>query len=232
MRPAISSRNATQNPDNEQIHEIAIDHQARFRLNRRFNRRSSLPDDLLYKNEENMSIKRTVMTGLTATAVLISSLAMVAALTLTASAQETKAVKTFSAWTLYSHNGPPGDICFITSQPRETKPADVKRDRAYFYISSWVKDGIRSQVSVLLGYDLDDKSDISITIGNQDFKLFVKDDKGFVGDSTNELKLIDAMKRGNFMTVTAKTKDGVETTDTYSLIGATAAVNSLTSGCS
>ena len=63
-------------------------------------------------------------------------------------------------------------------------------------------------------------------------QLFAKDDKGFVGDTTTELNLIDAMKRGSFMTVKAKTKDGRETSDTYSLIGATAAVNSLAKGCS
>ena len=146
-------------------------------------------------------------------------------------AQETKVVKAFGAWTLYSHTGTPGDICFITSQPRETKPAEVQRDRAYFYISTWSKDGIRGQVSVLLGYELEDQSTISVRIGNRRFKLFVKDGKGFVSDSTDELKLIDAMKRGSFMTVTAKTKDGTATADTYSLIGATNAVNSLATGC-
>lgn len=170
-----------------------------------------------------MSINRKALAILAACAVLISSPAL---------AQGTKLVKTFSAWTLYSHKGDPGDICFITSQPRETKPADVQRDRAYFYVSSWVKDGIRSQISVLLGYDLEDQAPITVKVGSRVFKLFAKDDKAFVSNATSELQLIDAMKRGNFMTVTAKTKDGTETTDTYSLIGATNAVNSLTAGCS
>lgn len=170
-----------------------------------------------------MSINRTLLAILAVFAVLVSS---------PASAQGTNVVKTFSAWTLYSHKGSPGDICFITSQPRETKPADVQRDRAYFYVSSWRKDGIRSQVSVLLGYDLEDQAAITVKIGSRTFKLFAKDDKGFVSDATNELQLIDAMKRGNFMTVRAKTKDGTETVDTYSLIGATAATNALAAGCS
>lgn len=148
-----------------------------------------------------------------------------------AASQGTKVVNTFSDWTKYSHTGSPGDICFITSQPRETKPADVERDRAYFYVSSWSADGIRNQISVLLGYELEDQSEITVQVGSRSFKLFAKDDKGFVGDATDELQLLDAMKRGNFMTVTARTKDGVETTDTYSLIGVTAAVNALAGGC-
>ncbi|MBU2531868.1 MAG: hypothetical protein KKB37_03960 [Alphaproteobacteria bacterium] len=170
-----------------------------------------------------MTLKRTALATLAACAIFLAS---------NAQSQETKAVNTFGAWTLYAHTGEPGDICFITSQPRETKPTDVERDRAYFYVSSWAKDGIRNQVSVLLGYDLKDQDNITIKIGSSDFELFAKDDKGFVGDSTNELQLIDAMKRGNFMTVNAKMQDGTETTDTYSLIGATAAMNALNSGCS
>jgi hypothetical protein len=146
-------------------------------------------------------------------------------------AQGTKVVETFTAWTKYSHTGDPGDICFITSQPRETKPADVERDRAYFYVSSWAKDGIRNQVSVLLGYELEDQAEITVQIGSRAFKLYAKEGKGFVGDATDELQLIDAMKRGSFMTVTARTKDGTETIDTYSLIGVTAAVNALANGC-
>lgn len=173
-----------------------------------------------------MNITKNVQAAVAAIAILFASLA-----TLPAHAQGTKVVKAFNAWTLYSHQGAPADICFISTQPRETKPSELQRDRAYFYVSSWVKDGIRSQVSVLLGYDLEDQSAITVTIGGSQYELFAKDGKAFVGDATQELKLIDAMKRGNFMTVKAKTKDGTETTDTYSLIGATAAMNALRAGC-
>ncbi len=169
-----------------------------------------------------MRLLLTTLAGL----ILAAALASVPA-----SAQGTKRVETFNDWTKYSHKGAPGDICFITSQPRETKPTEVTRDRAYFYVSSWIQDGIRNQISVLLGYQLEDQTPITVKIGNLEFRLFAKDDKGFVGDTTDELKLIDAMRRGNFMTVTARTKQGTETTDTYSLIGVTAAIRALASGC-
>jgi len=173
--------------------------------------------------EEQMSTIRLTFAALIGFAFIFSAPAV---------AQGTKAVKTFGAWTVYSHQGAPGDICFITSQPRETEPADVERDRAYFYVSSWAKDGIRSQISVLLGYDLEDQSAITVSVGRRRFQLFAKDGKGFIANATEELQLIDAMKRGNTMVVRAKTKNGTETSDTYSLIGATAATNMLDRGCS
>lgn len=169
-----------------------------------------------------MSIIRTYVAAVFACSVFLVSPAL---------AQGTKAVQTFGVWTLYSHKGAPGDICFITSQPRETAPSDVARDRAYFYVSSWEQDGIRSQVSVLLGYELSDQSAISVRVGSRTFSLFAKDGKGFIANATEELQLIDAMKRGNTMVVEAKTKDGTETTDTYSLMGVTAAYNTLNKGC-
>ena len=170
-----------------------------------------------------MSTIRTTLAALIGFAFLLAAPAL---------AQGTKAVKTNGAWTLYSHQGAPGDICFITSQPRETEPADVERDRAYFYVSSWSQDGIRNQISVLLGYDLDDQSAISVLVGNRRFGLFAKDGKGFIANATEELQLIDAMKRGNTMVVEARTKDGTTTRDTYSLIGVTASMNQLNEGCS
>ena len=69
------------------------------------------------------------------------------------------------------------------------------------------------------------------SIGNSRFALFTKGDKAFVSDATQELKLIDSMKRGSFMTVRAVTNDGTSISDTYSLIGVTAAVNALAGGC-
>jgi len=170
-----------------------------------------------------MSTIRTILAALICFTLLLATPVL---------AQGTKVVKASGAWTLYSHQGAPGDICFITSQPRETKPADVERDRAYFYVSSWNQDGIRNQISVLLGYDVDDQSAISVSVGNRRFGLFAKDGKGFIANATEELQLIDAMKRGNTMVVAAKTKDGTSTVDTYSLIGVTAAVNLLNQGCS
>ena len=161
----------------------------------------------------------------------VAALLLTAVFSSAALAQGTKVVANHKDWTLYSHQGEPADICFITSQPRETKPVDVKRKRAYFYVSSWTDDGIKSQISVLLGYELTDQSEVEVEIGNSRFTLFAKDDKAFVGSQTDELRLIDAMKRGNIMTVKASMKDGTSTEDKYSLIGVTAAINSLQNGC-
>ena len=148
-----------------------------------------------------------------------------------ASAQSTKVVQKFNDWVLYSHSGAPNEICFLSAQPRETTPQGYQRERSYFYVSAWPKDGVKAEISVKLGKELQNGSDVQIQIGNSRYKLFTKGDKAFVEDPTQELKLIDSMKRGSFMVVRATVADGTAVSDTYSLIGVTNAVNTLSQGC-
>ena len=156
----------------------------------------------------------------------------VLAVATTAEAQSTKVLQKFKDWALYSHSGNPADICFVTGQPRESKPVGYKKERSYFYVSSWPKDGVKAEVSIKVGKPLRDGSEVRIQIGNSRFTLFTKNDKAFVSDPTQELKLIDSMKRGSYMFVRATTNDGTAIEDVYSLSGVTAAVNMLNQGCS
>ena len=142
-------------------------------------------------------------------------------------AQQTKLVIESKDWTVYQHTGEPDNICFATSQPKETDPRGINRSSAYFYVSAWPKDGVKAEVSLKLGFNIKAGSDVEVQIGNGRFSLFPKGDKAFVNDPQQELKLIDAMKRGSFMTVTAESDQGTRIKDTYSLIGVTQAINSI-----
>jgi len=142
-------------------------------------------------------------------------------------AQTPKLVGEFKDWQVHENDGVPARICFATSQPRETSPRGISRNAAYFYVSAWPKDGVKAEVSLKLGFTAPDDSNVLVQIGSNRFQLFAKGDKAFVADPRDELKLIAAMKRGSFMTVTAKTSNGATVKDTYSLIGVTQAMNAI-----
>ncbi|HUS97439.1 MAG TPA: invasion associated locus B family protein [Hyphomicrobiaceae bacterium] len=163
--------------------------------------------------------------------ILAGTLVTLSILAATSATAQTKLVQAYRDWTMYAHSGSPADICFITSQPKEATPAGTRGDRSFFYISAWPKDGIKAEISVKVGSPLKDSSPVIVQIGNQKFELFTKGDKAFVSDATEELKLLDAMKRGSFMVTKATRQDGQETTETYSLLGVTQAINSLAKGC-
>ncbi|MEM9026912.1 MAG: invasion associated locus B family protein [Pseudomonadota bacterium] len=164
-----------------------------------------------------------------ASAAAILAFAMVSTVAYAQSEGPTKEVSTFKDWKTFEHRGAPGDICFATSQPKETEPTGVSRESAYFYVSAWPSDGVKSEVSLKLGYAIKSDSTVTVEIGNARFSLFSKGDKAFVSDPNEELKLVNAMKRGSFMTVTATSDSGTQTKDTYSLLGVTAAINAINS---
>ena len=143
----------------------------------------------------------------------------------------------FSDWTLYS-NADKVKICFLAAAPSATEPAGLARDAALFYISAWPADGVKSELSVKLGFSVKKGGEPAVTVsgasvpgGSASFKLFVKDDRAYVADATLELKLLDAMKKGAKLTVQAISERGTAVTDTYAMAGITAALQALGSGC-
>lgn len=149
----------------------------------------------------------------------------------TSVAAQTKLVDTFNDWYFYAHDGSGERVCFAASAPQSSEPAGVSRDPAYFYISAWPGEGVRTEVSVKIGYSFSDGSDATVTVGNESFTLFTHEDRAFVNNPIEELKLLEAMKRGSTMVVEGVTEQGTTTRDTFSLMGVTKAVQTLTGQC-
>ncbi len=144
---------------------------------------------------------------------------------------QTKLVGTHNSWSFYSHEEGSTRLCFAVGAPQSTEPAGARRDAVFFYVSAWPRDGVRSEISVKIGYPFRKGSEATVTIGNESFKLFTQEERAFVNDPFEELKLIEAMKKGSTMVVQGQSERGTTTKDTYSLAGMTRAMQSLTAGC-
>lgn len=147
-------------------------------------------------------------------------------------AQAPAPTEKFGDWGLYVHDGAPAKTCFAAAQPKDMEPKTARRDAVYFYISAWPKDGVKTEVSVKLGYPARKGSEVVVQIGTDAFRLFVADDKAFAGDPTAELKLIEAMKKGSRMTVKGTSERGTATSDSYSLNGLSQALTAMVAACS
>ncbi len=166
-----------------------------------------------------------------------ASLGLALALSLAPPASAADVVNKFNDWTLYS-NTDKIKICFLASPVSATEPSGLTRDPALFYVSAWPTDGVKSEISVKLGFPAKKGAEPVLTVsganvpgGSAVFKLFVKDDRAYVSDATSELKLLDGMKKGSKLTVQATSERGTAVTDTYSLAGITAALQALAGGC-
>ena len=170
---------------------------------------------------------RVNRTGVTTAATILAAGLCAAA---PATAQETTLVNKSGEWSLYSHTGQ-NPICFLTSQARETEPKGQRR-ASHFYITSWVSDGVKQEISVNLGTALQPGSAVQVAIGAAKFKLFAQGDKAFITDAKDEPKLVAALRKGNFMSVDATAASGTALKDKFSLIGISGGLQNLSKGCS
>lgn len=145
-------------------------------------------------------------------------------------AQEVKLLEKYNDWSVYTSDGD-NKVCFAVSQPKSSSPKNVRRGPIYFYVSSYPNDKVTGEISVKMGYPFGAGGKATVTIGSANFELFTKDEGAFVEKTEDEAKLVDAMKSGSAMTVKGRSARGTDTTDNYSLSGATAALERIVKEC-
>jgi len=145
-------------------------------------------------------------------------------------AQEVKLLEKYNDWSVYTADGD-GKVCFAVSQPKSSTPKNVRRGPIYFYVSGYPKDKVTSEISVKMGYPFPPGGKVAVNIGSTKFELFTKDEGAFIEKTEDEAKLVDAMKAGSAMTVKGRSARGTNTTDNYSLSGATAALERIAKEC-
>jgi len=148
-----------------------------------------------------------------------------------AAAQEMTTAGTFGDWSLLTDSATPPEFCFITSEPKSTTPKGASRQPPRAYISAWRKDGIKGEVSFRMGFPVKRSGEGMATVAPTGFKLFGAGDKAFVSDATQELKLVEAMRKGDQLTIEITSERGTVVTDTYSLTGVGQALQKLKETC-
>jgi invasion protein IalB len=167
-----------------------------------------------------------------ASMIFVLLLAAGSAWTGTNSARAAELVSTHNDWKAYRHGAGDERMCFAVSEPSEASPQGDRRESPHIYVTAWPKAGIKAEISVLVGASLNKSAEIEVSVDGNKFELFPDGDRAYVSDANDELKLLDAMRRGRSMTVTSTSAEGKQMRDTYSLLGLTAAIHSMSSGCS
>jgi hypothetical protein len=121
--------------------------------------------------------------------------------------------------------------CFVRAQPGESKPDGVRRGPIGFMVSNRPADDVWDEVSVAMGYPLKAESTPTITVGGESFDMFVRNENAWIADEQAEDRFIAAAKAGSSMTVEGISTRGTKTTDSYSLIGITAALERSRKAC-
>jgi invasion protein IalB len=161
--------------------------------------------------------------------------ALIVGLTAGAAAQSATNIGTFKDWNAFVSNDPDGKICFIASQPKDSKYSKPVsgRDPAFFQITSIPTKSIRNEASSIVGYTFLANATVTVTIDGTPFKMFLDASHPDTAWSVPETEaaLVEALKHGHTMTVEGTSKRNTTVSDTYSLSGISAALDKITTEC-
>ncbi|HEY1942182.1 MAG TPA: hypothetical protein VGH40_08675 [Roseiarcus sp.] len=158
-------------------------------------------------------------------------------------------VGSYGDWSVFQSQSGKNRICYTLAQPKDREPADLKRDAAYAFISERPAEGVRNEVSFIMGFDVGaaDASEAkgkrkarkgesdpvapTAVIGDANFELLPKGADLWVKNAAKESELIAEMRKGSKLVIKASSKKGNVTTDTYSLSGFSQAIDRALKDC-
>jgi hypothetical protein len=158
-------------------------------------------------------------------------------------------VASFGDWGVYQTQATKGRVCYTLAQPKDRAPADLKRDPAYAFISDRPGEGVRNEISFIMGFDVVNPPDdagaaaaadskkkpaakeATAIVGDQSFELLAKSANLWVKNAAKESQLVGEMRKGSKLEVKATSKRGNTTTDTYSLVGFAQALDRVQKDC-
>ncbi len=166
---------------------------------------------------------------------------MVAALSLAAygaNAQQssTNQVAAKTDWSVFEDQNPHECWAVTTFKEsvntRDGRVVAVNRGDILFMVFFRPEVGVKGQLGFTGGYPFAPDSTVNLDIGGQGYELFTEGEWAWPASEADDAKIITAMKRGSKAVTTARSARGTKTTDTFSLLGFTAAVEEAEARCS
>jgi invasion protein IalB len=136
----------------------------------------------------------------------------------------------FQDWTAFT-DGSERRICYIGSVPKKKEGNYTVRGDTYVLATHRPGEKVFGEISVEAGYSYKPGSEVEIIVDGQSFKLFTQGGNAWAYDEKADRALLDAMRSGRQMVVKGTSTRGTLTTDTYSLTGFSAALQSIDKAC-
>ncbi len=170
-------------------------------------------------------------------------------------------VATFGDWNVFVGEAGKGRICYTLAQPKSREPASLKRDPGYAFISDRPAEGVRNEVSFIMGFDVaagdaaDAKPELKpgekpapkpdaksktpdapspapvALVDETTFEMLPKGGNLWVKNAAKEGALITEMRKGAKLVIKAASLRGHQSIDTYSLTGFAQALERVQKEC-
>lgn len=166
-------------------------------------------------------LKTTLVIALTVTLASVGS----------ASAQQVRLLGEHRAWSSYAASEASGAVCFAMTKPESVTPMPDGYSQGYVYITNRPGESVSNEFNLVAGFSFQPDSVATVDVGGQKFNLFTQNDAAWLDDASQSDALASAIRAGSALTIEGTTAAGIKVVENYSLSGATAAQQSIDSGC-
>jgi hypothetical protein len=140
--------------------------------------------------------------------------------------ESTNRVAAETDWSVFVEESP--RECWAVSAPRETvntrggQPVQVRRGNILLF-ATYRAGGTAPEISFTGGYPFAGDSTVGLTIGTNEFQLFVDGEWAWAASPEDDQRIFAAMRAGAEAVLSARSSRGTATRDTFSLFGFSAA---------
>jgi hypothetical protein len=148
---------------------------------------------------------------------------------------ETECVSAKTDWSVCVWPNP--KECWGVSKPKETvntrdgRPVSVQRGDILLFVTFRPGSGARGEVSFTGGYPFAETGPVRVEIDGRRFDLIADDEWAWPGSAQDDAAILAALRAGSTAVVTAQSRRGTQTKDTFSLTGFTAAMTEAEQRC-
>lgn len=145
--------------------------------------------------------------------------------------QDPTSLGNFKDWAAYTYKTAGGKVCYVVSQPKASEPKNAKRDPVFFLVTHRPGQGVRNEVSTIIGYPFKKDAVVKLGIDTASFDLFTNGDGAWADTSAKDKQIVAALKKGKSLSVKGVSLRGTATVDTYSLDGLAGALAAIDAAC-
>ncbi|MDS4011310.1 MAG: invasion associated locus B family protein [Defluviicoccus sp.] len=142
-----------------------------------------------------------------------------------------KSLGKFGDWAAFVDGSDKRKVCYIFSAPKKAEGKYKTRDPVFLLVSHRPGDKVTNEISVDTGYDYKTNSEATAAIAGRSFKMFTKGKNAWNSDAQADRAMLEAMKTGSEIVIKGASQRGTLTTDTYSLMGFSAALAAISKAC-
>ena len=142
-----------------------------------------------------------------------------------------KVIGEFNDWTAYVYMEGSNKVCYMVSKPKKSEGNYSRRGDVFALVTHRPAERSKNVFSFVAGYSFKQGSEVTVSIGSQNFKLFTQNETAWAPDEAMDNRLTNAIRSGSAMVVKGTSARDTTTTDTFGLSGSSAAYGAISKEC-